>query len=179
MRKVLYILGQLNDEDVEWLAEVGRRVDLDPGAVLIKEGSRLTELHIVLSGVLAISAQGRALATLGAGEMLGEVSFVDSRPTSATVTVVNKSRVLSIPIPDLHSKLGSDPEFSSRFYRALAVFLAYRLRDSTVMLGYSSGQGPIDRTKDASDELDDNVMDTLWLAGSRFERLLKRLDSAG
>ena len=176
MLKVLYILGQLNDEDVEWLATVGHRVDLDPGYVLIKEGSKLAELHIVLSGVLSVSAQGRALATLGAGEMLGEVSFVDSRPTSATVTVVNKTRVLSIPISDLRDKLSEDPEFGVRFYKALAVFLSYRLRDSTVMLGYGSGTGPIDRTKDTADELDDNIMDTLWLAGSRFDRLLKRLN---
>ena len=38
MRKVLYILGQLSDSDVDWLARSGKRVKHAKGAELIKFG---------------------------------------------------------------------------------------------------------------------------------------------
>jgi CRP/FNR family transcriptional regulator, cyclic AMP receptor protein len=175
MRKVLYILGQMSDDDVEWMLSVGIRRDYEPGQYLIREGVNSDELYVVLNGVLAIvleSSGGREIAQLGAGEMLGEVSFVDSRPPSATVKVVSKSRVLAIPRNELTNHLNEDDAFAGRFYRALAVFLAYRLRDNTALLGYGRGQQV---QQVSNDELDDNVMDTLWLAGERFQRILKKL----
>jgi CRP/FNR family transcriptional regulator, cyclic AMP receptor protein len=177
MRKVLYILGQLNDEDVEWMTQVGERRDLEAGTLLIQEGVNSDHLYIVISGVLAVLTLGgtKEIAQLGVGEMLGEVSFVDSRPPSATIKVLSKSRVLAIPRAELKEKMLEDEGFGLRFYRALAVFLSYRLRDNTAMLGYGK-PGQAAPATATNDELDDNIMDTLWLAGSRFERIMKRLN---
>ena len=38
MRKVLYILGQMTDQDVEWLAKVGRRRSVPKGTTVIRQG---------------------------------------------------------------------------------------------------------------------------------------------
>ncbi len=54
MRKVLYILGQLDDTDVEWLATNGQRQKLAKGSVLIQNGVRSENLYIVIDGRLAV-----------------------------------------------------------------------------------------------------------------------------
>ena len=95
MKRVLYILGQLTDEDASWLAGIGRLRRLAPGEELIREGSKAVSIFILIEGHLAVTlANVGELAQLGMGEIVGELSLVDSRPASATVTARVGSTVL-------------------------------------------------------------------------------------
>jgi CRP/FNR family cyclic AMP-dependent transcriptional regulator len=58
------------------------------------------------------------------------MSYVDGRPPSATVQASEQAEVLEIPRSMLTAKLEADREFSTRFFRALCVVLANRLRDT-------------------------------------------------
>jgi CRP/FNR family transcriptional regulator, cyclic AMP receptor protein len=179
MRKVLYVLGILDDSDLEWLASNGRRLSLADGHVLIREGEPVDALFIVLDGGLDVTSGGKLVATLLSGEMVGEISFVDARPPSATVSASRSCTVLAIPRAILHARLNSDPWFASRFFRALATFLADRLRMTTARLGYGSAAQDAKPSNDA-DEIDLDMMDSASLAAVRFDRLLKRLgESSG
>ena len=81
MRKVLYIMGQLSDEDVDWMAVGGRRRDARAGEVLIHEGVPISSVLVVLQGTASVTlAGGREVARIGAGEVLGEMSMIDNRP---------------------------------------------------------------------------------------------------
>ena len=71
----------------------------------------------------------------------------------------------------MSAKLSSDPAFAARFYRALCVFLASRLRSTTRRMGYGNDA----EDADAKDELTDDLLDNVHLAGARFDRMLKRL----
>lgn len=176
MRKVLYIFGLLTDADVEWMAKAGERRWAQPGEVLIEEDRPVAWLVLVLEGELAVSVRGVGeIARLGAGEVVGEMSFVDSAPPSATVSAKQRTLALFIDKADLTRKLQSDVGFGFRFYRALAVFLADRLRgaDRRRVDGASrlEGGAPL------KDELDLDILDNLSMAGERFHRLLKRLSA--
>jgi CRP/FNR family cyclic AMP-dependent transcriptional regulator len=97
MRKALYILGQLNDADIQWLADHGRTRHLRDGEIVIQEGRPIDAIFLNLEGALAVTAgDGVEVARLGAGEFVGEISFVDSAPPSATVKGVGQSSVLEI-----------------------------------------------------------------------------------
>jgi CRP/FNR family transcriptional regulator, cyclic AMP receptor protein len=175
MRKVLYILGQLSDSDMEWIGSVAVKKYLSPGEVLIKQGEPIDAVYIVLEGLLSVRAQADSeIARLGSGEIVGEMSFVDARPPLATVVALELTLVLSIPRTRLTAKLDQDTTFAAHFYRALAIFLSYRLRDTVGMLGYGA-QRQVSQGGDV--ELDDNLLDTVHLAGSRFERLLKSVST--
>lgn len=177
MRKVLYILGQLDDQDVEWMIGAGTRQYLAAGQVLIREGQPIDALYIVLDGVLSIAAAalgGREVARLSSGEIVGEMSFVDARPPSATVTALQNTVVFTLNRQQLSIKLERDTGFAARFYRAVAVFLSDRLRNTVSRLGYGDIE-ELDATVEARNELDFGVLDNIHLAGARFERMLKRL----
>ncbi|CAK0740139.1 hypothetical protein CCP3SC15_1080012 [Gammaproteobacteria bacterium] len=45
MRKVLFILGQLSDTDVDWLANNGKRERIAKGVVLIRSGTYTERGH--------------------------------------------------------------------------------------------------------------------------------------
>ncbi|MFI4981925.1 MAG: cyclic nucleotide-binding protein, partial [Nevskiales bacterium] len=82
--------------------------------------------------------------------------------------------VLEIRQTDLKRKLAGDSEFAARFYRALAVFLADRLRATTRQLGYGKG-ADLEQEGRLEDELDSAILDTVSDAGERFRRLLRAL----
>jgi hypothetical protein len=72
------------------------------------------------------------------------------------------------------SSVSPPTRFAARFYRALAIFLADRLRATTRRLGYGS-VGDLDSETVLEDELDIGVLDAVSQAGDRFSRLLQRL----
>ncbi len=171
MRKVLFVLGQLSDTDVEWLANNGIRERIPKGTMLIKSGTRIEDLYIVLDGNMKVLApNGTLLGEVASGDILGEMSFIESGKTVASVRVEEDSRVLKLSGRAVTRKLTEDVPFAARFYRALAVFLADRMRNTIRNLGF----GSVDSQSEI-DELDTNVLDNVHLAGARFERMLKKL----
>jgi CRP-like cAMP-binding protein len=178
MRKVLYIFGLLTDADVEWMARTGARRWCEPGTVLIHEGKAVDSMILVLEGELAVQVQGVGeVARLGAGEVVGEMSYVDPAPPSATVLAKVRTLALFIDKQALTRKLESDVAFGFRFYKALAVFLADRLRGADRRLRYGEAQS-LEGDAVMADEIDLALLDSISLAGERFHRLLQQL-SAG
>ena len=174
MRKVLFIFSVLSDSDVEWLATAGQRMSAEPGHVLIPLGARVDNIYFVLEGRLAIRTKaGDPIATLESGEIIGEMSLVDPAPTTVSVAVEAESTLLRIPHAAVRDKLAKDPGFASRFYRALCVFLADRMRQTTQRMGYGQASDDVH----AKDELNEELLDNVHLAGARFDRMLKRLSA--
>jgi bacteriocin-type transport-associated protein len=181
MRKVLFIFGDLSDGDIEWLIAIGERKNFPAGSVLIQEGKPIEEVYILLDGQLSVlvaaSQRNLTINTLQKGEIVGELSFLDSRPPSATVVAATDSIVLAISRDKLRSKLARDTAFAARFYRALGVFLADRLRNTTQWLGYGSSDSL--RVEDhAAGEIDPELLDSVAIGAKRFELLVERFKTA-
>ncbi len=166
MRKVLVIFGQLSDTDIDWLAEVGQRQRLRAKSILIREGVPVETLYILLDGELSVTRGTREVARLGVGEIVGEMSFIDARPPSATVLAASDVVVCAIPKSILQDHLAANVAFAARFYKAVATFLSDRVRKAT--------QAEEGDPKSVG-ELDDSVLDNLDMAGTRFNDLSRRL----
>jgi CRP/FNR family transcriptional regulator, cyclic AMP receptor protein len=180
MRKVLYILSELADADVDWLVENGVRQTFAKQSVLIEEGKPIPVLFVLLDGQLSVTLKalgGKEVASLRSGEVLGELSFLDSRPPSASVIATTDVAVLAISRQKLSAKIESDPSFAARFYRALGVFLASRLRRTQQRLGYGSKPN-LDDDVQHEDEMTADLLGGVALAGARFDWMMRRLRSA-
>lgn len=181
MRKVLFLFGQLSDEDVEWMVLNGTKRHVPREGVLIQQGVPVDAVFILLEGELAVWLRGRRgpereIAKLNAGEIVGEMSFVDARPPSATVRALEDSTVFSISKSVLGAKLASDQGFAARFYRALAIYLSTTVRERHRAIGFGSDADSAEVDEEAeADELDAFVLDGVYLAGERFDRMVRRL----
>jgi len=173
MRKALYFLGILNDSDIDWLVAAGSRREIGAGIKLIEEGRQIDSVYLVIDGAFAVrtaALSGRAIARLMSGEVMGEMSFVDHAPPSATVEALEPSLVLDIPRRRLNAKLTEDTAFGARFYRALAMSLAARLRHSVAALAGGTAL-------DTEGEMGFDALDNVSMAGARFDWIQRRLRS--
>jgi CRP-like cAMP-binding protein len=175
LRKVLYIFGLLNDSDMEWMARTGTRRVLAANEVVIQEGRQADAIIFLLEGEFVVSSRSFGeVARLSVGEVVGEMSFVDAAPPSASVTAEGRCLALFVDKAVLSRKIATDAAFGCRFYRALAVFLADRLRETTHRLSDGTTRLDDDRAV-LKDELDIGILDNVSMAGDRFHRMLKLL----
>lgn len=172
MRRVLFIFGQLSDDDIEWLVTHGERHEAPKGETLIRQGVHVESLYFLIEGKMAVDAAGIGrVGLLGNGEVIGEMSFIDSSPPSATVVAQEDCLLLKIDKQAILAHMERDHGFASRFYKALAIFLSNRLRDTTLQL--RGEKAPAE--DELGDQLDDVVLKTVHLAGYRFNRLVERV----
>lgn len=176
MSKVLVILGELSDRDIDWMLTNGSRNHIKAGTVLICEGQPIDALYIVLQGTLSVSVaalSSREIGTIGSGELLGEMSFVDGRLPSASVTAIEDCLVLSVPRRLLSEKLEQDVLFSLRFYRAITKFLSTRLRGTVSRL--SQDPDYLLYQDSRPERPSSEILDGNDLSQSRFDSLMQRL----
>ena len=170
MKKVLYLFGKFADQDIDWLIGAGSRQDIPANQVLIQEGKSLDTLYFTLHGNFTVTSNNVDIATIGAGEVVGELSALDSRPPVASVIATEDSIVLAISLKRLSSKLRVDTGFASRFYLALGLMLADRMRDTVHKLAVGPVRSLDDQVEEAG-EISGDLLDDTGLAAARFEKL--------
>jgi len=131
MHDGLALVSELSEEDVCWFLETGDERQVLANTVIISEGSKPESIFLVLSGLVGIhisSVGNSCLATLGPGEILGEISFLEDIPASASVIAAENSQLLALARSDLESRIAQDPPFAARLYKAFARVSSKRLR---------------------------------------------------
>ncbi len=104
----------LSLEDCAELAKVAVVRDLKDGEPLIHEGEVDNALHVVIEGTLAVTkhtggGEWITLHILKAGDMAGELGFLDGMEHTATLRSVCDSRVFSLERESLESLLEAHP----------------------------------------------------------------------
>ena len=132
MQSALGLLSELSEEDVDWIFHIGFERHVTAGTIIVREGEPLSCLYIVLEGLFGVkiaSIPKAEIGRLGPGEIIGEISFLENTLPSATVTAIESSLLLEIPIVSLAERLNSGPSFGAQFYRALAILNSRRVRE--------------------------------------------------
>ena len=107
-------------------------------SVLIEEGTASNEMYWVLNGSFVASKKtgnegekDQVIGEIKAGELIGEMSFLDSKERSASVTALEDSEVLVIP----HKKFVNAMDGQPRWMQTLMKTLSVRLRSSNDLIG--------------------------------------------
>lgn len=175
-KNALFILGGLDDKDLQWIISRGKTQILPPGETLIYEGRTISALYIIISGLLTVSISPsgeRELAQLSRGEVVGEISFIDSRPPLATVKAIEESLVLAVPRYELTTQLHRNSGFASRFYQGICLCLASRMRGTVRRLGYESEEDDMKELE--AEDLSESTQGFLALAEAKFNWLVQNL----
>lgn len=133
---MLKVLKFLNDDEYQSLLRSAERAVFKAGQALIREGEENTNIYVIVSGEIKITRKHGdfeiELARHGAGQVYGDMSFIEGLPANVSVTAAD-SEVLALVIGHAYiDKLAAqDSGFAARFYRSLAEILSRRLRETT------------------------------------------------
>jgi CRP-like cAMP-binding protein/SAM-dependent methyltransferase len=125
MHSGLAVLSRLSGQDIDWILDFGTETELAPEAILLSEGSRPDAISLIVRGIMQVflgSDSKNPIAILGPGQLVGEMSFLEDRPASASVAAVEPTTIISLPTLLLQSKLDNDPQFAARLRELLGEF---------------------------------------------------------
>ena len=118
------LAAELNEPQCRKLAAVMTVHELQDGAVLVHEGAPDNHLYVIESGALAVvkgagTPEAVTLNTLAAGELAGELSWLDGAERYASLVASGPTRVLGLEREKLESMTASDGEIVYRVMRAI------------------------------------------------------------
>lgn len=118
-----------------------------PGEVVIQEGVPGDALYLVVNGRVKVEKESDGkrlgLAELGPGQAFGEMSLIDSFPTSATVTALEPAVLLAIGRLDLNVLLNWNPILAAKMWRSFTEMLSFRLREMNERMLARFGDQPM------------------------------------
>lgn len=115
---------EMNDAEVGALSRIVEIRDCRDGEVLVEEGESNSHLYIPISGKIEITkkdehGEWNVLHTLRAGELAGELSFMDGEPRYARLAAHGPTRVLVLDRPRFEELLVSHPIVVYKAMRAI------------------------------------------------------------
>jgi CRP-like cAMP-binding protein len=137
------LLADATDEDWATLLGHTRYRRFGPGDTVVTAGAWEQSLYLVLEGQLEVLADTgrrkyRKIASVGAGSVIGELSFFDGGARSAMVRAVTPAVLAEMSPAEFDTLAAASPALARRLLFDLGRILAQRLRAaqrSTAVLG--------------------------------------------
>ena len=122
----------LSRKELVELARLTDDLEAPPGKVLCKEGETGREFFVIIDGTVEVEARGKHLATLGAGDFVGEIALLEQVPRMATVTVKTPVRFFVLTREAFRHLVDQNPTVERKVLRALVLRLLELSRDPTM-----------------------------------------------
>lgn len=113
---------------------ITENVSFGEGDEIMQEGAPCDAIYIVKSGSVRVMKGGTHLETVGPGEPLGEISFIDKGPRSATLVAAADTELIRLAADQFEQVLAHDRDLAVKIYRSIIITLCKRLRDATQAL---------------------------------------------
>ncbi len=125
----VFFFRDLSPAELEKIDAIAQYETFRTGQQVFVAGSASEAFYLIKSGGVMVKKGAMVLATLGEGEPLGEMSFVDRGVRSATVTAIEDTELVKISCALLEALLDCEPVMAARVYRAIATVISQRLRE--------------------------------------------------
>jgi CRP-like cAMP-binding protein len=90
------IFAELSPEEARRLATFATETSAAEGQILMKEGDYSVELIAIEEGTADVLQGGRTIASLGPGDLIGEMGLLEHRPRNADVIASSPMRLLRL-----------------------------------------------------------------------------------
>jgi sigma-B regulation protein RsbU (phosphoserine phosphatase) len=129
LRNLSFLAGARPDV-LDGLARMAVERNLQPGQVILQEGSTGHELYVIVEGLVEVvkghGAEELLLAKRGPGEFIGEMALIEAKPRFATVRALEPTRLLEFTEEQLRFVLDQQPLLLYQSVRTLTA----RLREA-------------------------------------------------
>jgi CRP/FNR family cyclic AMP-dependent transcriptional regulator len=135
------LFDELSPDELERVASVAVPRSFPRAVRVLREGDSTDACYIVRTGDLRVTREhpdGRAiaLATLGPGDIFGELAMLDGGTRSASVETLSDSELLALPASDMRRVIAAHGEIAAK----LIVALTRRLRETNERVARQSFQ---------------------------------------
>jgi CRP/FNR family transcriptional regulator, cyclic AMP receptor protein len=135
------VFSTLVREDLQRIAQFAVPRAFEPGEVVFREGDASDTCYVVRDGrarAVRTHTDGRTLtlATLGPGDIFGELALFEDERRSATIEALERTSAVAVLGPDMRRLMSEHAEISSR----LVIALGRRLRETNERLSRQSFQ---------------------------------------
>ena len=133
------LIDRATPELLRWLHQHGQTRTLSTPTQLIREGDPIKALVLLLNGEMSVSTSSDSnalepLATLGPGSLVGEMSWLEKRPTVASVSASAGSSVLEVAFTQLDHLQAEQPTLAAELQRLIACKLALQIQDQNAWM---------------------------------------------
>ena len=94
--KAIPLFSDLSDEEANRLAAFATETSAAEGQILMKQGDYAVELIAIEEGTADIIQDGKKIASLGPGDLIGEMALFNREPRNADVIATSPMRLLKL-----------------------------------------------------------------------------------
>ena len=94
--KAIPIFSHLSDEEAKRLAAFATETSVADGQILMKQGDYSTELIGIEEGTADVIRDGKKIASLNQGDLIGEMGLLEHEPRNADVVATSPMRVMKL-----------------------------------------------------------------------------------
>jgi CRP/FNR family cyclic AMP-dependent transcriptional regulator len=103
-----------SEHELEELAHHCEEVHVPEGWAFILEGTPGDTCYLVLAGTVRVSRDGFELATVGPGDLVGEIAIIEQRSRTATCSAVTPLDLLQMEAAEFNGWLQQRPKLRDR-----------------------------------------------------------------
>lgn len=138
----IYLFKELDKSELDSVYKIVGEKNYSAGQDIFLRGSKADALYIIKMGTVSIKATGSSgdevkIANMATGAHFGELPFLDGEKRSASAQAVEGTTLFEIKYADLANLLKSNDKIAAKVYRAIAAYMAGRLRATTEDLNYA------------------------------------------
>lgn len=127
------MFARCTKKQLEHVASIVTELSISKGTNLMVEGEMIHEFVIIESGTASVRRGGRKVATVGAGDVVGELAMILRRPRTATVTADSDLTVLVVDERAFNSLLDDVPGLARQLLQTVAERLADNAKPAQVL----------------------------------------------
>ena len=94
--KAIPLFSHLSDKEANRLAAFATETSAAEGQILMKQGDYAVELIVIEEGTADIIQDGKKVASLGPGDLIGEMALFNREPRNADVIATSPMRLLKL-----------------------------------------------------------------------------------
>ena len=116
----IWLFSECTAKEKKTIARALDEVVVEPGRVLVEQGTLGTEFYLIVSGTASVRRNGRKVASLAAGQHFGELALLDRHPRNASVVSETEMDLLVLGQREFNGLLETMPSLARKLMSAMA-----------------------------------------------------------
>ena len=114
------LFSSLTTRELQQVARAADQVQVAAGTTIIEQGQTGREAFVIIDGTATVKRNGKRVATLGPGDVAGELALLDHGPRTAEVTCDTDCTLLVLDARSFAGVVTELPNLATKMMASLA-----------------------------------------------------------